>query len=59
MIIRSIAMKKGLRHFEDYLVRGDDVLIWNEVVAREYQHVMTFHLGMEISWHKTLVGKDC
>jgi hypothetical protein len=57
-IVQYSAHKAGYRStFRDYRLLGDDIVIRNDRVAREYQSVMT-SLGVSISPTKTLVSKD-
>lgn len=42
--------------FEEYAVLGDDIVIANGEVAREYVYLMS-KLGVEIGLHKSLVSR--
>jgi hypothetical protein len=58
MIIQFCAYRIGYEGwFPYYAVLGDDVVIANDNVAREYLSIVT-RLGVKISIAKTLVGQD-
>ena len=55
-IIQLAANRVGiLQWFDRYAVLGDDVVIWDNQVAKEYLRVMDL-LGVEISFAKSLVS---
>jgi len=57
VLVQYAAILAGYsRLFKDYCVLGDDVVIANDAVAREYQKLMSI-LGMEINLSKSLVSK--
>jgi hypothetical protein len=49
--------KLGRWIFKDYIVLGDDVVIFDPVVAARYYHIMTKLLGVEIGLAKSIVSK--
>jgi len=55
-IILAIASCLKILDFKNYEILGDDIVIWDERVARMYELVMTGWLGMGISKHKSLIG---
>jgi hypothetical protein len=56
-VVQFCAYKKGLFPFNNYIILGDDIVVKDNKVAREYIKFMT-KLGVEISPHKTHVSKD-
>jgi hypothetical protein len=55
-LIQFAAFEAGFREwFTKYAVLGDDVVIWDSQVAREYLHLME-KIGVEISFAKSLVS---
>jgi len=50
-------MNVGLTNFDQYIILGDDIVIKNDAVAKEYIKIMT-GLGVEISMHKTHKSKN-
>jgi len=56
-IVQWAAHKIGLNQFWDYRLLGDDIVIRHDLVAQEYQLIMS-QLGVSISPTKTLVSKD-
>jgi hypothetical protein len=56
-IIEYIAESKGFKPFRDYSVLGDDVVIWNPVVAVGYQELMR-EIGVSINLSKSLISDD-
>lgn len=53
LIVKIRALQIGIRNFSDYLVLGDDIVIFREEVASQYIKVIT-NLGVEISTTKTV-----
>jgi len=52
------ARRAGLTYFfSEYAVLGDDVVIANDDVSREY-HALLLFLGLDISLSKSLISKD-
>jgi hypothetical protein len=51
-IVRIAAARCGLRGFNDYSLLGDDIMIWNDDVAKEYTVIMSA-LGVEVTESKT------
>lgn len=45
------SLECGYKNFKDYLVLGDDVVIFNNEVADKYEELMN-GIGVEISKHK-------
>lgn len=56
-IVFKSAMNVGLTNFDQYIILGDDIVIKNDAVAKEYIKIMT-GLGVEISMHKTHKSKN-
>jgi len=44
--------------FKSYAILGDDICIWDDVVARKYQMIMSW-LGVEITLSKSHVSSRC
>jgi hypothetical protein len=55
-IIQYLAYKRGMYTFLDYAVLGDDVAIWSEPIAEDYEHFISL-LGVEISKAKSYIPK--
>lgn len=55
--MRTAAHQIGLPNFHDYIILGDDIVIKNDSVAKEYMRLMRM-LGVELSEQKTHVSKD-
>jgi len=43
-------------NFTEYMILGDDIIIWNESVAKRYHKVMTSILGVGINLNKSLIS---
>lgn len=43
--------------FKDYAVLGDDVVIFNRAVSKEYRRVISL-IGMEIGLHKSILSRE-
>jgi hypothetical protein len=57
LIVQNAAFEAGKRGwFEAYAILGDDVVIANREVARQYRAIMK-GLGVRLSGPKTLVGR--
>jgi hypothetical protein len=56
-IIRFSALLCGQSEFENYCVLGDDVVIYDDEVAKQYCEVMK-SLGVKINISKSLVSKS-
>jgi len=41
-LVRLAAVKVGLKKFKDYMILGDDIVIFNSNVAKTYQHLLNF-----------------
>jgi hypothetical protein len=55
-IVQASALQAGVNlPFRDYALLGDDIVIYNGKVAKEYQEIIS-KLGMVISKHKSIVG---
>nr|QIR30279.1 RNA-dependent RNA polymerase [Plasmopara viticola lesion associated mitovirus 56] len=52
-IVKYSAWIIGVQNFKDYLILGDDIVIFHEEIAAQYIKVMT-DLGVGISLHKTV-----
>jgi hypothetical protein len=55
--IEFAAARKGIKSFRDYAVLGDDVVIWNEMVAQEYADLCK-EIGLTINLAKSLISDD-
>nr|QXN75378.1 MAG: RNA-dependent RNA polymerase [Grapevine-associated mitovirus 3] len=55
VIMRVASINCGLEGFSDYLILGDDVIIANDSVAKEYMRIMSL-LGLEINLQKSMIG---
>nr|DAZ90609.1 TPA_inf: RNA-dependent RNA polymerase [Egaenus convexus mitovirus 1] len=53
VLVRLSALRVGLRGFDEYLVLGDDIVIFHHDVAMEYKKVID-SLGVEISTPKSI-----
>jgi len=56
VVVSICAHKCGLRSFGDYSIVGDDIVIANDMVAKEYRDFMTNTLGVDISEPKTIIS---
>lgn len=57
-IVRIAAIRAGLpAHFSDYFLLGDDLVIYNDLVAESYKKLINT-LGMPYSLEKTHVSSD-
>jgi len=56
----NVAKEKGLIPnsiiFKEYMVLGDDIIIWNKAVATCYYEFMVHTLGVEINLNKSLIS---
>jgi len=52
------ASQLGKWYFKDYVVLGDDIVIFDPKVAHSYYYIMTKILGVEIGLAKSLVSKN-
>lgn len=57
VIVRIAALRVGISNFSDYCVLGDDVVIANDKVAKEYLNLMET-LGLSINMSKTLQSES-
>jgi len=57
LVVQFCAYKKEKFPFNNYIILGDDIVVKDNEVAREYIKFMT-KLGVSISPHKTHVSKD-
>jgi len=55
VIVRIAALNCGIKNFEDYVILGDDIVIANDDVAREYSNLMK-SLGVSINMSKSIVS---
>jgi hypothetical protein len=55
--IEFAASRVGIRPFRQYAVLGDDVVIWNEPVAREYADMLKM-IGVTINLNKSLISDN-
>jgi hypothetical protein len=54
---RNKAMPSRIPWFKDYMLLGDDIVIWDETVAIYYQKVMD-DFGLDINLTKTIIGRS-
>ncbi|AEP83726.1 RNA-dependent RNA polymerase [Tuber excavatum mitovirus] len=57
VIVRLAALKAGEMNFTDYVILGDDIVLTNEKVVKDYMIIMEL-LGVKISLEKSLFHKD-
>jgi len=57
VIVQMAAIKAGFSSFSDYCVLGDDIVIANDAVAREYLALMET-LGVDINLTKSVISSD-
>jgi hypothetical protein len=57
VIVKCAALKSKIKLFEDYCVLGDDIVIYNDKVASEYQNIMKL-LGLTINPHKSVISSE-
>jgi len=57
LIVAWSAYLAGYKHFDEYIILGDDIVIKNDKIASHYRHVMG-QFGVSISEAKTHVSKD-
>lgn len=57
IIVQIAALRAGFRHFKDYALLGDDIVIANDVVATQYKLLLSI-LDMPFSPAKTHTSKD-
>lgn len=55
VIVRCAALNAGIEKFNDYAILGDDIVICNDDVAREYCDLMRI-LGVSINMSKSIVS---
>lgn len=55
MLVRVASTRVGLHNFKDYCVLGDDIVIGNEMVAIEYQDLIS-KLGVSINLSKSVIS---
>lgn len=54
---RAILQAEGLEDIPlDYAILGDDLVIGDARLAAKYQEIMTVHMGVKISWGKSLMA---
>jgi len=56
-IVKVAAIKARVFNFKDYCVLGDDIVIYHDQVAQEYQNLMSA-LGLTINPNKSVISKD-
>jgi len=56
-IVFWASKRAKLRKFKSYLLLGDDIVIMNKKVAKEYKRILQ-ELGVEISEQKTIISND-
>jgi len=57
LIVKESALRAGIEGFMDYALLGDDIVIKNNKVAREYLNLME-SLGVSINLSKSVISKD-
>nr|UPW42262.1 MAG: putative RNA dependent RNA polymerase [Sichuan mito-like virus 42] len=57
VIVKRAALNRGIVHFEDYCILGDDIVIANDIVADEYLKLMSA-LGVSISEQKSIISDE-
>lgn len=57
VLVRYSALMCGIKSFKDYAVLGDDIVIANDLVAKQYQLIMDT-LGVSINLSKSVQSKD-
>lgn len=57
LFVRYSALKCGLKHFKDYRILGDDIVIRHDLVASHYRQLLS-DLGVGISEEKSMVSND-
>jgi hypothetical protein len=57
VIVKLAAHNVGVKKFTDYCILGDDVVIANDLVAKEYYNLMTL-LGVSINLSKSVQSCD-
>lgn len=55
VLIKVASLRADIKHYKDYAVLGDDVIIQNELVASHYRNLMK-ELDVEISVNKSFCG---
>nr|UPW42098.1 MAG: putative RNA dependent RNA polymerase [Guangxi sediment mito-like virus 1] len=56
VIVKMASLRVGLNGFKDYCILGDDLVIRNEAVAKEYMVLMSL-LGVSINLSKSVISK--
>jgi hypothetical protein len=56
-IVKSAAIKAKVFNFEDYCLLGDDIVIYNDIVAKEYINLMN-SLGLSINTSKSVISDE-
>lgn len=57
LLVQQCAKEAGLPlPFRDYAILGDDIVIWNEPVAKCYEFRVTVSLQMSISRQKSIIA---
>jgi len=57
LVVAWAAHLCGFSRFNNYILLGDDIVIYNDAVAHKYKVIMA-RLGVDISFAKTHVSKD-
>jgi len=57
VIVRLAAVRNNLNKFEDYLILGDDIVIFNDKVAQEYTSIMKY-LGVSTKPQDSIMPKS-
>jgi len=56
IIVRLAANRVGISDFTAYGLLGDDIVIYNDSVAKSYHYIMTIVLGVDINLSKSMVS---
>jgi len=56
VIVKVASIRCGIGDFNGYLILGDDIVISNESVAKEYLKIMDA-LGVQINLSKSVISK--
>jgi len=57
VMVRLAAVKVGLEKFSDYMILGDDIVIFNKNVAKTYQRLLKF-IGVETNKFDSVEGSS-
>jgi hypothetical protein len=57
LIVKESALRAGIANFSAYALLGDDIVIRNSAVAKEYLSLMS-DLGVSINLSKSVISLD-